>query len=119
MKKIYIEDISGRVENYDLALYDAIKKVAKNASVSFFAPGYGLLSLIPKRWQYVNNIIKRLVKVVEGLLNYAFTCIKVDCDKPDVLHLQWLPFLEVWVGRFYSFCSPRSWFGSSSENKCW
>ena len=41
------------------------------------------------------NIFKRLVKVAEGLLNYAYTCIKVACDKPDVLHLQWLPFMEV------------------------
>ena len=98
MKKYYIEDISGKVENYDLALYDAIKKEANDASVKFFAPGYGLLSLIPKRWQHSNDIIKRLVKVAEGLLNYAYTCIKVTCDKPDVLHLQWLPFMEV-VGR--------------------
>lgn len=94
MKKYYIEDISGKVENYDLALYDAIKKEANDASVRLFAPGYGLLSLIPKRWQYSLNIFKRLVKVAEGLLNYAYTCIKVACDKPDVLHLQWLPFME-------------------------
>lgn len=94
MKKYYIEDISGKVENYDLALYDAIKKEANDASVRLFAPGYGLLSLIPKRWQYTLNIFKRLVKVGEGLLNYAYTCIKVACDKPDVLHLQWLPFME-------------------------
>ena len=95
MRKYYIEDISGKVINYDLALYDAIKKEANDASVRFFAPGYGLLSLIPKRWQHSNDIIKRLIKVVEGLLNYAYTCIKVACDKPDVLHLQWLPFMEV------------------------
>ena len=48
-------------------MYDTIKKETKDASVSFFAPGYGLLSLIPKRWQHSNDIIKRLVKVVETL----------------------------------------------------
>ena len=53
------------------------------------------MSLIPKKWQHSNGIIKRLVKVAEGLLNYAYTCIKVACDNPDVLHLQWLPFMEV------------------------
>lgn len=94
MRKYYIKDISGKVVNYDLALYDAIKKEVKDASVRFLAPGYGLLSLIPKRWQYSENIVKRLVKVVEGLLNYAFTCIKVACEKPNVLHMQWLPFME-------------------------
>ena len=95
MGKYYIIDISGKVVNYDLALYEAIKKEAKDTSVRFLSPGYGLLSLIPKKWQYSNNIVKRLLKVVEGLLNYAFTCIKVACTKPDVLHLQWLPFMEV------------------------
>ena len=77
--KVILLDISGKVINYDLALYDAIKKEADDALVKFFAPGYGLLSLIPKRWQHSNDIIKRLVKVAEGLLNYAYTCIKVAC----------------------------------------
>lgn len=95
MKRDYIVDISGKVKNYDLALFDAIKKEANDASVKFFAPGYGLLSLIPKRWKHSNGIIKRLVKVAEGLLNYAYTCIKIACDKPNVLHMQWLPFMEV------------------------
>ena len=93
--KVILLVISGKVINYDPALYDAIKKEANDASVKLFAPRYGLLSLIPKRWQHSNDIIKRLVKVAEGLLNYAYTCIKVACDKPDVLHLQWLPFMEV------------------------
>ena len=95
MGKYYIIDISGKVVNYDLALYEAIKKEAKDTSVRFLSPGYGLLSLIPKKWQYSENIVKRLVKVAEGLLNNAFTCIKVACAKPDVLHLQWLPFMEI------------------------
>lgn len=94
MRKYYIEDISGKVENYDLALYDAIKNEANDASVRLLTPGFGLLSLIPKRWQYTINIFKRLVKVGEGLLNYVYTSIMVARDKPDVLHLQWLPFME-------------------------
>ena len=111
--KVILLDISGKVENYDLALFDAIKKEANDASVKFFAPGYGLLSLIPKRWQHSNDIIKRLVKVAEGLLNYAYTCIKVACDKPDVLHLQWLPFMEVvgWeipILKFIKCISPKT-----------
>lgn len=113
MRKYYIKDISGKVENYDLALYDAIKKEANDASVRLFAPGYGLLSLIPKRWQYTINIFKRIVKVAEGLLNYAYTCIKVACDKPDVLHLQWLPFMEfvgweIAIIKFIKWLSPKS-----------
>ena len=92
--KVILLYISGKVVNYDLALFDAIKKEVKDDSVWFLAPGYGLLSLIPKKWKYSENIVKRLVKVAEGLLNYAFTCIKVACSKPDVMHMQWLPFME-------------------------
>ena len=92
--KVILLYISGKVVNYDLALFDAIKKEVKDDSVWFLAPGYGLLSLIQKKWKYSENIVKRLVKVAEGLLNYAFTCIKVACSKPDVLHMQWLPFME-------------------------
>lgn len=33
--KVIILYISGKVENYDLALYDAINKEANDASVSF------------------------------------------------------------------------------------
>lgn len=95
MLTIWIEDISGKVMNYDLALFEAIKKVSVGSSVSYFAPGRGLLSLVPEKYQHSEYIIKRLVKVIEGLLNYAYTCMKVACDKPDVLHFQWLPFMEV------------------------
>lgn len=94
MGKYYIEDISGKVVNYDLALFEAVKRETDDTTVKYLAPGHGLLSLIPKRWQHSENIVKRLVKVAEGLLNYAFTCIKVACAKPDVLHLQWLPFMD-------------------------
>lgn len=94
MKKYYLEDISGKVVNYDLALFEALKKETVDASVEFLTPGRGLLSLIPKRWQYTENIFKRLVKAAEVLLNYGVICMRVACDKPDVLHMQWLPFME-------------------------
>lgn len=57
--KVILLDISGKVVNYDLALFDAIKKEVKDDSVWFLAPGYGLLSLIPKKWKYSENIVKR------------------------------------------------------------
>lgn len=37
--KVILLDISGKVENYDLALYNAIKKEANDASVNFFCSG--------------------------------------------------------------------------------
>ena len=92
--KVILLDISGKVVNYDLALFEALNKESEYISIEYYIPSHGLLSLIPKKWQYSLNIGKRVVKVVEGLLNYAFTCVKVACSKPDVLHIQWLPFME-------------------------
>lgn len=88
-------DLSGKVGLYDLALYKALRVEATDASIRYLAPGDGLLSLVPKKLSSSEHIVKRLVKVVEGLLNYAITCILVAFARPDVLHLQWLPFMEV------------------------
>ena len=57
-------------------------------------PGINLLSIVPRKFKASENIIKRILKVAEGLFNYVYTMIKVACTKPDVLHLQWLPFIE-------------------------
>lgn len=94
MKNLII-DISGKVLNYDLALFDAIEKEATAASFKLLVPGKGLVSLIPKRFQHSEIIFKRVVKVAEGLLNYAAICLKMARYKPEVVHLQWLPFMEI------------------------
>lgn len=90
----YIEDISGKVENYDIALFNAIKSEASKSSVRLLLPGINLLSIVPRKFKASENIIKRILKVAEGLLNYVYTLATVACTKPDVLHLQWLPFIE-------------------------
>ncbi|MEE0907669.1 MAG: glycosyltransferase [Muribaculaceae bacterium] len=88
-------DLSGKVGLYDQALYKALKAEAADASIRYLAPGKGLLSLVPQKFAPSEHITKRLVKVAEGLLNYAITCIIVAFARPEVLHLQWLPFMEV------------------------
>lgn len=90
----YIEDISGKVENYDIALFNAIRSEVSKSSVRLLLPGINLLSIVPRKFKASENIIKRILKVAEGLFNYVYTMIKVACTKPDVLHLQWLPFIE-------------------------
>ena len=90
----YIEDISGRVEKYDEALFYEIASVASEDSVKLKLPGTGLISLVPRKFKNSANILKRFLKVFEGLLNYSYTIAKVAYDKPSVLHLQWLPFME-------------------------
>lgn len=90
----YIEDISGKVENYDIALFNAIRSEASKSTVRLLLPGINLLSIVPRKFKASENIIKRILKVAEGLLNYVYTLATVACTKPDVLHLQWLPFIE-------------------------
>lgn len=90
----YIEDISGKVENYDIALFNAIRAEVSKSSVRLLLPGINLLYIVPRKFKASENIIKRILKVAEGLFNYVYTMINVACTKPDVLHLQWLPFIE-------------------------
>ena len=112
--KVILLDISGKVVNYDLALFEALNKESEYISIEYYIPSHGLLSLIPKKWQSSLNIGKRVVKVVEGLLNYAFTCVKVACSKPDVLHMQWLPFME-FVGWEFTILKRLRWLSPKTR----
>ena len=112
--KVILLDISGKVVNYDLALFEALNKESEYISIEYYIPSHGLLSLIPKKWQFSLNIGKRVVKVVEGLLNYAFTCVKVACSKPDVLHMQWLPFME-FVGWEFTILKCLRWLSPKTR----
>ena len=93
--RYYIEDLSGRVERYDEALVSAIQQLVSRESVKMLRPGKGLLSLVPRKYKNSENVFKRFTKAAEGLLNYVYTLVMVACKKPEVLHLQWLPFMEV------------------------
>lgn len=90
-------DLSGKVNNYDKALYDALKHELSEgkSSVRLLIPGHGLVRLIPKKNSQTEFIIKRLVKVLEGLLNYFYLLLLIFVKRIDTIHLQWLPFVEV------------------------
>ena len=101
-KSVFIIDLSGKVTSYDEALYEAVKK-SSGTDVSLVAPdimnGDGnvihLISLIPSKIKYTENPIKRIVKAIEGLINYFYLLLLCKKRKPDVLHFQWFPFMEV------------------------
>lgn len=93
--KIIIVDISGKVITYDNFLTESIANSLKVGNVRLLFPGHGLLSLIPKKFKSSENVLKRLVKVAEALLNYVYITLLLMSSKVDVLHLQWLPFMEV------------------------
>lgn len=92
--KILIADLTGRTRLYDKMLFSSMSELFGN-KVDLLMPGHGLLCLIPKKLQSSSNLIKRLIKILECLINYLVLWGKLRSLKANVLHLQWLPFMEV------------------------
>ena len=99
-------DISGKVLNYDIALCEAMFKVLSDGEhLIFFAanidpskidcPSKRLISLVPKSLKNSENKIKRGMKAIEGVVNYLYLLLYILFHRVDVLHFQWLPFLEI------------------------
>ena len=99
-------DISGKVLNYDIALCEAMfKNLSQKDHLKLFAanidpqkiecPSKKMLSLVPKSLRNSENRIKRGAKALEGFVNYLYLVLYVLFHRVDVLHLQWLPFLEI------------------------
>ena len=98
-------DISGKVDNYDHALYESIANDLSSCDKFVFAcpyfsinkqtPSLRLLSFIPTKYKQSSNILKRIYKALEGIVNYLITIRYIKKNPIDVIHLQWLPFLEV------------------------
>lgn len=119
-------DISGKVPNYDIALCEAMHDVFdKDDHITLLAaninplkikcPSKKLFSIIPKPLQNSENKIKRAFKALEGILNYIYLFFYVFFYKNDVIHFQWLPFLEVslievFVLKLIKVATPKSKF---------
>lgn len=99
-------DISGKVLNYDIALCEALSEVLPSKDhLVFFAANVNpakvncdcrkMISLIPKSIQNSENIVKRCFKALEGAINYFYLILYLLLHKVDILHFQWLPFLEI------------------------
>lgn len=90
--KILIIDISGRVEIYDDALFNAIHSIEKDSKLLY--PGHGLLSLIPRKYKASESLIKRGLKVAEILINYFYLCILLAFCHTRIIHFEWLPLMD-------------------------
>ena len=102
MRKVLIVDISGKVELYDKTLFHALEEnCIGEVKTTLLVPGNGLLRIIPRKYCNSSHIIKRLLKVIEGLLNYFYLLYYLFLNKVDIIHLQWLPFLEVCSLEYY------------------
>ncbi len=99
-------DISGKVLNYDIALCEALfKELPEKDHLTLFAanidsskincPSKKLLSVVPKALQNSENKIKRGAKAFEGVISYLYLILYVFFHRVNVIHFQWLPFLEI------------------------
>lgn len=103
MKTYLIVEISGKVLNYDYALCTALREES-NSKVVLAAhlhdkTKYGgsrikLLSLVPTAYQKETGWGKRLLKAIEGLLNYLILFFYVLFKQPTIIHFQWFPFMD-------------------------
>ena len=98
-------DITSRnAEQYNPSLCEALAESLPNGKVVLMSPilyrnprGFSykkLISLIPKKWTNSEASWKRGVRALESMLNYLYLIIYISLTKPDVLHIQWLPYME-------------------------
>ena len=103
---ILMVDISGKVLNYDIALCEAIfENLSNKDNLTLVAPkidpsiikcpSQELFSFVPKSLRSSENKIKRGAKALEGVANYLYLMLYLLFHRVNVLHLQWLPFLEI------------------------
>lgn len=96
---IIIADITGRTRLYDEMLFSSMSRIEDD--ISLLMPSRGLIRMIPKKYQSSSNAIKRIVKIVECFINYFILGIRLVYSKTSILHLQWLPFLEIIGVEYY------------------
>lgn len=106
MIKVLSVDISGRVFLYDHALYNALSNSIKEQMIFIGSTPYKTISnsnkycrftlsnYVPIRYASSSSIFKRVIKAWESIINYIKISSFIANEKPNVLHLQWLPFIE-------------------------
>lgn len=103
--KIVVVDITSRnAEQYNPSLCKALADNLPEGKVILMAPdlyrkpeGYifkRLINLLPKKWAASEAGWKRIVRAMESMLNYLYLIIYIAFSRPDILHIQWLPFIE-------------------------
>ena len=99
-------DISGRSPVYDIPLCEALHKALPPENhLRLLAPNINpkdvdfdcsrLFNILPHRLRESKRKPFRAVKALMVIVNYIGLIARVALTKPDILHLQWLPFVEV------------------------
>ena len=94
--KIAIIDISGKVYQYDDALGESlVHDIAHDDSLVLAHPyaclhrnckPLRLYSFVPERFRSSFRIWKRLLKLLEGIVNYLLVLKYIKAEKIDILH---------------------------------
>lgn len=95
IKSLFLVDISGKVSNYDNALHDALLQKCPDIRIRYLIPGHGLLCFIPQSLRRSSSTVKHVIKVLEICMNYLYLCILACLKKPDVIHMEWLPLMDI------------------------
>lgn len=106
MRKIVVLDITSRnAEQYNPSLCRELASHLDSGCIVLMAPShYGpiigykykkLISFVPESKMTSVSRIKRILRAIETLINYFYVLVYLLCKKPDLLHIQWLPFLEI------------------------
>lgn len=112
MIKILDIDISGKVSVYDDFLYESILKEDKGKNKILCLTPFKsyrnkedldtrLFCFVSEEKAYSIGIIKRLLKALEAFANYIKLGYLINKLNPDILHFQWLPFLEICSIEYY------------------
>lgn len=103
--KIVILDITARnAVQYNPSLCEALACSDSSNSVTLLSPKLAiparyynykkLLRIIPDAWELSTGRFKRVLRALEVVLNYLFVSSYILVKRPDIIHIQWLPFLE-------------------------
>jgi glycosyltransferase involved in cell wall biosynthesis len=107
--KIVVLDITGRnAEQYNPSLCKGIsdnlssgKVILMTTNLYIKPEGYSfrkLLTLVPKKYSGSKTKGKRVLRALESIINYIYVLLYVTLFRVDILHIQWLPFLEFMSG---------------------
>lgn len=79
----------GKIDNCEVTLLSTSLK-ERNDNFSFKS----LIRLVPSSKAGSESKLKRILRAVETFFNYFYIVIYVLVKRPNIIHFQWLPFLE-------------------------
>ena len=125
--KVLVIDPSGKIPLYDNSLCNALSN--EDLELTFLSPfnqseifdvnyKFKKLVKVPECWI---PAINKILKPIQGIINYLYVIGIIGKTRYDIIHFQWLPFLEYisiekWFLSLYRIISPRTKFVLTQHN---